>query len=93
LRHDYLGNPVTGASDATLAGIDDFVGGFLGYEERMLGILAAADADPGSCLANAYAGWLWMFLESPEAPGHAAGYLARAERAASATTRREVARR
>lgn len=89
MRQDYLGNSVTTSSDATLAGIDDFVGGFLGYEERMLGILAAADADPGSCLANAYAGWLWMFLESPAAPGRAAGYLARAERAAAGATRRE----
>ncbi|HUO80122.1 MAG TPA: hypothetical protein VMU00_08255 [Steroidobacteraceae bacterium] len=89
MRHDYLGNPVTGAGDATLAGIDDFVGGFLGYEERMLGILAAADADPGSCLANAYAGWLWMFLESPEAPERAAGYLARATAAAAGSSRRE----
>jgi hypothetical protein len=89
MGHDYLGNRVTGASDRTLAGIDDFVGGFLGYEQRMLGILATADADPGSCLANAYAGWLWMFLESPEASGRAAGYLARAERAAPNATRRE----
>ncbi len=89
MRQDYLGNAVTGDSDATLAGIDDFVGGFLGYEERMLGILAAADADPGSCLANAYAGWLWMFLESPDGPGRAAAYLGRAERAAAGATRRE----
>src|SRR3974390_650934 len=89
LRQDYLGNPVTAASDATLAAIDDFVGGFLGYEQRMLGVLAAADADPGNCLANAYAGWLWMFLESPEAPGRAAIYLARAERVQAGATRRE----
>jgi hypothetical protein len=89
MGHDYLGNRVTGASDRTIAGIDDFVGGFLGYEQRVLGILAAADADPDSCLANAYAGWLWMLLESPEAPGGAAVYLARAERAAPGATRRE----
>ncbi|HXQ30607.1 MAG TPA: tetratricopeptide repeat protein [Steroidobacteraceae bacterium] len=89
MSHDYLGNPVTGDRDATLAGIDDFVGGFLGYEERMLNILAAADADPGSCLANAYAGWLWMFLEAPEAPARAATYLERAERTAPLANRRE----
>jgi tetratricopeptide (TPR) repeat protein len=89
MRHDYLGNPVSGASEATLAGIDDFVGGFLGYEERLLNILAAADADPDGCLANAYAGWLWMFLESPDAPGRAVVYLDRAERAAAGATCRE----
>lgn len=89
VRSDYLGNPVTGASDATLAGIDDFVGGFLGYEERMLNVLPAADADPGHCLVNAYAGMLWMFLEAPEAPARAATYVERARRAAAGATERE----
>ncbi len=89
MRKDYFGNPVTADSDATVRGIDDFIGGFLGYEERMLNILAAADADPGCCLANAYAGWLWMFLEAPEAPARAAVYLARALAAAPRATRRE----
>ncbi|HXQ63493.1 MAG TPA: tetratricopeptide repeat protein [Steroidobacteraceae bacterium] len=89
MSHDYLGNPVTGGRDATLAGIDDFVGGFLSYEERMLNVLAVADADPGCCLANAYAGWIWMFLEAPEAAARAATYLERAERAAPLASRRE----
>jgi hypothetical protein len=89
VRTDFLGNPVTGASDAVLAAIDDFVGGFLGYEERMLNVLAAADAEPGHCLANAYAAMLWMFLEAPEAPARAAIYLQRAEEAAAAATARE----
>jgi tetratricopeptide (TPR) repeat protein len=79
---------VTGAG-ATLAAVDDFVGGFLGYEERMLNVLAAADAEPGHCLANAYAGMIWMFLESPEAPARAAAYLARARAAAAGATARE----
>ena len=89
MRSDYLGNPVTGASDATLAGVDDFVGGFLGYEPRMLNVLPAADADPGHCLVNAYAAMLWMFLEAPEAPARAAGYVERARRAAAGATARE----
>jgi hypothetical protein len=89
VRYDYLGNPVSADSDATLAAINDFVGGFLGYEERMLNVLAAADANPDACLANAYAGWIWMFLEAPEAPARAATYLARAARAAPLATRRE----
>ncbi len=89
MRTDYLGNPVTNASDAVLAAVDDFVGGFLGYEERMLNVLAVADAEPGHCLANAYAGMLWMFLESPEAPAKAAAYVERARRAAPGATHRE----
>ncbi len=90
MQHDYLGNPVTGAGGATLAAIDDFVGGFLGYEERMLRVVAAADADPAACLANAYAGWICMFLESPEAPARAQRYLERARRAAPGATEREA---
>ena len=42
---DWLGNPVTAASDATLAGIDDFLQGYLGYEVKAGNIFAAADAD------------------------------------------------
>jgi tetratricopeptide (TPR) repeat protein len=89
VQHDYLGNPVSGDSGATLDAVNDFIGGFLGYEERMLGVIAAADADPDSGLANAYAGWIWMFLEAPAAPALAAKYLTRAIRASATATPRE----
>src|SRR5271167_613961 len=89
MQRDYLGNPVTGQQDATLRAIDDFVAGFLAYETRAERIVAAADADPDSCLANAYAGMLWMLLEAPEAGQRAAKYLAAAERTAPLATRRE----
>jgi tetratricopeptide (TPR) repeat protein len=89
MQHDYLGNPVTGERQTTLRAVDDFIEGYLAYETRAEGILAAADADPGSCLANAYAGLLWMLLEAPDAALHAARYLAAAEQAAPAATRRE----
>jgi hypothetical protein len=89
MPRDYLGNAVTGESDATLRAIDNFVEGFLAYESRAEEILGAADADPGSCMANVYAGMLWMLLEAPEAPIRAAKYLRAAERAAALATRRE----
>lgn len=89
MAQDYLGNTVTSDNEATRAAIDDFVGGFLGYETRAENIAAAADADPDNPLANAYAGFLWMFLEAPEAPARAAAYLDRAERQAGRATRRE----
>ena len=89
MQQDYLGNPITARGDATLRGIDDFIEGYLAYETRAERILAAADAEPGSCLANVYAGVLWMLLEAPEAARHAAKYLAAAERAAPLATRRE----
>jgi hypothetical protein len=89
MQQDFLGNPVTAQLDATLRGIDDFTHGYLAYETRAERILTAADADPGSCLANVYAGLLWMLLEAPDAARHAAKYLAAAERAAPLATRRE----
>jgi tetratricopeptide (TPR) repeat protein len=81
MAQDILGNDVGAASTATLRGIDDFVTGFLGYEKQAANILAAADGDPGSALANIYAGFTWMFLEAAEAKGNAGIYLKRAEAA------------
>jgi tetratricopeptide (TPR) repeat protein len=75
---DYLGNPVTDTAPATLQGINDFIHGFLSYQNKAVNVLAAAEADPGNCLANAYAAMIWMFLEAPEAPDRAAPFLARA---------------
>ncbi|MEP6548481.1 MAG: tetratricopeptide repeat protein [Gammaproteobacteria bacterium] len=89
MQRDYLSNPVGAQRDATLRAIDDFIEGFLAYETRAEGILAAADADSGSCLANAYAGILWMLLEAPEAPCRAGKYLSAAQAAAPRATLRE----
>jgi tetratricopeptide (TPR) repeat protein len=91
MRVDHLGNPVTVASDASLAAVDDFVGGFLAYETRAAGVLAAADADPANALLNAYAGMLWLLLESPEGPGRAAPYVAQAQAARATAHPREQA--
>jgi hypothetical protein len=89
MAHDCLGNAVTAAEGATLRAVDDFVEGLLAYETRAEGIARAADADPGCCLANVYAGLLWMFLEAPGAAARAAPYVAAAERTARSATRRE----
>jgi hypothetical protein len=89
MQHDTVGNPVTAMREPTLRAVDDFVDGFLAYETRAEGILAAADASPECCIANVYAGYLWMFLEAPDAALHASKYLAAAELASPAATRRE----
>ncbi|WP_374574465.1 tetratricopeptide repeat protein [Phenylobacterium sp.] len=86
---DYLGSPISPADPQTLAAIDDFVGGFITYEPRALNVLAAADADAGSALANAYAGCLHMLGETMGSPAGAAGYLARAEAAPRANAREQ----
>lgn len=86
---DPLGNPITDTDPRLIAAIGDFVAGFLAYQTRAVAILGVIDDHPGSCLGNAYAGFLWMFLESPEAPSRAAPY---AERALAASgTEREKA--
>lgn len=79
---DYLGNPIDTTDPTTRQGLDDFIGGFLGYQPRAERILATADADPGSALANAFAGLLLMFSESPEGPALAEKYHQRAAHAA-----------
>jgi tetratricopeptide (TPR) repeat protein len=90
MQRDYLGNPVTArAEGGTLDAIDDFIEGFLAYETRAERILAAAGEAPESCLANTYAGFLWMLLEAPQAAQRAEHFLAAAERAAVHATRRE----
>lgn len=78
MKTDYLGNPLSDTDPALIAALDDFIGGFVGYETRAVTILGLADRFPDSALANTYAGFLWMFLESPDAPTRAAPWLARA---------------
>ncbi|MGY2377812.1 tetratricopeptide repeat protein [Pseudomonas sp. SDO524_S393] len=78
---DYLGNPIDTLDPSTRQGLDDFIGGFLGYQPRAERILAVADADPESALANAFAGLLLMFIESPEGPALAEKYRQRAAHA------------
>src|SRR3984957_3385418 len=89
MRRDYLGNQVSVQRDDTLRAVDDFIDAYLAYETRAERIVAAADADPGSCLANVYAGLLWMLLEAPAGARRAAKYLAAAELAAPSATPRE----
>lgn len=89
MHHDPLGNPITAEDPAAARGIADFVGGFLAYETRAINVLAAAQADASSPLANAYAGALHLFAESPEGPANARPWLDRA--AAAGGTARERA--
>jgi tetratricopeptide (TPR) repeat protein len=89
MPRDCLGNALSAAPVAILQAVDDFVAGFLAYETRAERIVRAADEAGDCCIANVYAGFLWMLLEAPQAPVHAAGYLTAAERTAPHATRRE----
>lgn len=89
VKKDWLGNDVSTDSEATLAGVNDFIEGFLAYETKAVNVLKAADDAPDSCLANAYAGLLCMFMESSDAATAARPYLEKAEAAAAGATARE----
>lgn len=74
---DGHGNPLSAATPADIAAINDFVSGFLGYRPGMVRILAAAEtlAHP---LVHIYAAATHMFAEAPGAARAARPYLARA---------------
>ncbi len=89
MTQDYLGNPIDSKRTDTRQAIDDFTGGVLAYQTRAENILAGAEADPDSVLANAFAGLLMMFAESPQAPSLAARHLQRARAAGPGIPRAE----
>lgn len=78
---DLLGNPITDTAPDLVAAINDFVQGFIAYQTQAVTLLGLIDQHPDSCLGNTYTGFLWMFLEAPEAPAKAAPYLDRALKA------------
>ncbi|UOA25430.1 tetratricopeptide repeat protein [Pseudosulfitobacter sp. DSM 107133] len=88
---DLYGLPVTGADNAALQGIEDFVHGFISFQTKATNVLKAAEAAPDCALINAYAAILYMLLEAPVAPKLAAPFLKAAEAAAPNATPREQA--
>jgi len=84
---DLLGNPVTLDDPASLAAVDDFVGGFIACEARAAKVLEAAD-DTGP-LVQAYCAALHMFAESRDGVPNARPFLARAQDGIDRATERE----
>ena len=87
---DCLGNSITNSSPQVVAGLNDFINGFLAYEKKASNIIDVANKNPHNCIANAYASMLWMFLESPEAPDKAKPFLDRALKSRESANQREV---
>lgn len=90
MNFDMHGLEVTTDTPATLRAINAFIQSLLAYGTEAPGILVAAEAEPDGCLVNAYAGMLWMFLESPEAPSKARSFLDKALAATEQATEREA---
>lgn len=74
---DSLGNPVTLEHAGSLAGLNDFVEGFISSEARAVNILQAAAQDL-SPIVQACAAALHMFAESCDAAANARPFIERA---------------
>ena len=77
MTHDLLGNEIHVADAASVAAVDDFVGGFIACEARVVNILGAAEHDD-SVIVQACAAAIHLFAESPAGPVNARPHLARA---------------
>lgn len=88
MTHDLLGNEIHVADAASAAAVDDFVGGFIACQARVVNILGAAAHDD-SVIVQAYAAALHLFAESPAGPVNARPHLARAAASAVPASARE----
>jgi tetratricopeptide (TPR) repeat protein len=86
---DAQGLPVTAEKPQTVAAIDGFVAQFLDYGTDLMGILAAAEADPDCALAQAHAAALMLFMETGESAAKAKPFLGAGTLVANNATERE----
>jgi len=82
MLQDGFGLPVATGDAAVIAGLDRFAAELLSHGQGAAVVLAAAEADPDSVLANACAGALYLFLQTAEGTQRALPWLARAHAAA-----------
>jgi hypothetical protein len=87
---DLLGNAVDVADAASLAAVDDFVGGFIACQARVTNILGAAERDD-STIVQTFAAALHLFAECPAGYANARPFLDRAAASGAATSEREGA--
>lgn len=88
MTHDLLGNEIHVTNTASVTEVDDFVGGFIACEARVVNILGAAEHDD-SVIVQAYAAALHLFAESPAGLANARPHLARAGVSTHPATERE----
>lgn len=88
LTQDPFGNPIRLQRSESAAGVAGFVEGLLGYEPRILDVLAAAEHDD-SLVVQSCAAVLCLFSEAADGPPLARAHLERARRADLQATPRE----
>ena len=89
MARDFLGNQIHLADPASVAAVDDFVGGFIACEARVTNILAAAEHDD-SVIVQACVAALHLFAESPDGAVNARPHLERAARSRVPASEREL---
>lgn len=89
IRHDLFGHAVTTAVPATVEAIDRFTLEVLSHGKEAGALLTTAEADPDCALLQAYAGALYLFLQTAEGMDKAAPYLTRARALVHDATERE----
>lgn len=87
---DLFGNKITTDDPAVTVGVNAFISGFLSYTPVIADVLEVAQKHPSCCLPNAYAGFLWLLLESSEGPQKAQPFIDKAQRAVAGASPREA---
>ena len=90
MHRDLLGNAIHVGDAASVARVDDFVGGFIACQARVVTILDAAARDD-SAIVNTFAAALHLFAEAPSGVVNAKPFLARAEASPLPASERERA--
>lgn len=85
---DLLGNEIHVADAASAAGVDDFVGGFIACQARVVNILEAAAHD-GGVIVNTFCAALHLFAEAPSGYANAKPFLAQAAASRQPASERE----
>jgi tetratricopeptide (TPR) repeat protein len=89
-RRDRFGLPVTTALPATVEAVDRFSIEVLRHGKDAGALLVAAEADPDCALLQAYAGALYLFLQTAEGVAKAAPFLERARTLTRRASEREA---
>ncbi|MBS1003922.1 tetratricopeptide repeat protein [Acetobacter thailandicus] len=86
---DCLGNVTTVSTQADLAGVNDFINGFLGYHQCIAGVLSVAETSHNG-LVHIYAGLLWMLSETGGVPPAAREHARKAQAADGLNAREQL---
>ncbi|GAN60615.1 tetratricopeptide repeat protein 38 family protein [Acetobacter cibinongensis] len=86
---DILGNAITVQTAQDLQAVNDFIEGFLGYNQCIITVLATAETSQNG-LVHIYAGLLWMLSETGDIPQAAQQHAQKAKAATGLNAREQL---